>query len=246
MAKFQIKLGGHWQDYEAGEDKVLKRAFMAGFPNAKFSLRGQEYVYDFKRMTQHNKQSGKDREIRAPHKMQPPSAPVVPAGPTTVITVPPGSPGTTIMVPHPKGGGFIAVNVPPSARPGQAMLVPVPPQAIPSGPGGAPPAAPVKKDKGGMSTGAKVAVGGAVVGVGVGGALLGVHMAEHGAEATGEMLGDAAADAGDAIVDAGEAIGDAAVDAGIVDFAVDAGDFIVDAADSAGDFIDKFVDRSTC
>jgi len=33
MAHFQVKLGGEWKDYSSTEDKILKRAFMAGFPS---------------------------------------------------------------------------------------------------------------------------------------------------------------------------------------------------------------------
>merc|ERR1719456_1977249 len=81
-------------------------------------------------MMQINKDSGKERRIRQPMKWKQPAKPLVPAGPTTVITVPAGSPGTTIQVPHPRvKGAFISVNVPASAKPGQAMLVPVPPEA---------------------------------------------------------------------------------------------------------------------
>merc|ERR1719238_167747 len=81
-------------------------------------------------MVQINRDSGKERTIRQPRAWKPPSKPLVPPGPTTVVNVPPGSPGTTIQVPHPRAKGmFIAVNVPASARPGQAMLVPVPPLA---------------------------------------------------------------------------------------------------------------------
>merc|ERR1719502_1288567 len=79
-------------------------------------------------MVQFNTDSGKERKIRQPLKWKPPAKPLVPAGPTTVINVPPGSPGTTIQVPHPRAkGAFISVIVPVSAKPGQAMLVPVPP-----------------------------------------------------------------------------------------------------------------------
>merc|ERR1719271_892514 len=79
-------------------------------------------------MVQTNRDSGKERCIRQPLRWKAPSKPLVPAGPTTVINVPPGSPGTTIQVPHPRAkGAFISVNVPASARAGQAMLVPVPP-----------------------------------------------------------------------------------------------------------------------
>merc|ERR1711865_1222184 len=101
---------------------------MAGFPNARFTLRGQNYIYDFRKMVQINKDTGKQRSIRQPRKWKAPSKPLVPAGPTTVINVPRGSPGTTIQVPHPRvKGAFISVNVPANAKPGQAMLVPVPP-----------------------------------------------------------------------------------------------------------------------
>merc|ERR1719262_1205640 len=78
-------------------------------------------------MVQINKGTGKSRAIRAPKKLKAPTRPLVPPGKTTVVNVPRGAPGTTIQIPYPgKPGAFIAVNVPKSARPGQAMLVPVP------------------------------------------------------------------------------------------------------------------------
>merc|ERR1719460_3570833 len=84
-------------------------------------------------MVQINRDSGKERKIRQPMKWKQPAKPLVPSGPTTVVTVPPGSPGTTIQVPHPRvKGAFISVTVPASAKPGQAMLVPVPPEAAAS------------------------------------------------------------------------------------------------------------------
>jgi len=228
MASFQVKLGSDWQDYSRDEDKILKRAFMAGFPSAKFHLRGQDYQYDFKCMKQVNRATGKTRNIRPPRRWKAPSAPIVPKGKTTVVNVPPGAPGTVIQVPYPgKPGKFIAVNVPASARPGQAMLVPVPDEstativATPSAPAAGGASVPPKSGGGGWTTGGKVA---AVLGVGgaaVGGAILGTHIAEHGLDATVDA-------AGDGLEDAGEAIGD---------FAVDAGEFVVDAGESAGDFI---------
>jgi hypothetical protein len=236
MAKFQVELGSRFQDYCHEEDKILKRAYMAGFPNAKFQLRGQSYIYDFKRMVQVNKASRKERRIRAPHKWKAPSAPIVSPGPTTVVNVPSGAPGTVIQVPYPgQPGKCIAVNVPRSAKAGQAMLVPVPPldQAIDVGGGTAPiSGAPASKTPasatsggGGWSSGAKVAAGGAAVvgvaGAAVGGAVLGAHIAEHGLDATVDA-------AGDGIVDAAEAVGDVAVDVG---------EFVVDAGESMGDFI---------
>merc|ERR1711862_1064097 len=201
---------------------------MAGFPGCKFHLRGNNYQYDFKRLLQKNLSTGKDRQIRIPHKWKQPSAPIVPEGKTTVVNVPAGSPGSVIQVPYPGAPGkFINVNVPSKAHPGQAMLVPVPDlsQAVPvvATPPSIVPAE--KEKKAGWSTGAKVAAGGAAVvgvaGAAVGGAILGEYISEHGLDATVDAVGDGLADAGEAIADA----------------AVDAGEFIVDGAEEVGDFI---------
>lgn len=219
---------------------------MAGFPTAKFQLRGQKYIYDFRQMMQLNVESGKKRAIRQPRKWKQPAKPVVPPGPTTVITVPQGSPGTMIQVPHPRvKGAFISVNVPKSAKPGQAMLVPVPQDvsvAASSAPKKQPhagqsesarttasrvstPPAAATSGGGSWSTGGKVAAGAAgVLGVGgaaVGGVVLGEHIAEHGLDATVDA-------AGDGIVDAAEAT---------EEFFVDAGEFIVDAGEDVADFV---------
>jgi hypothetical protein len=236
MAKFQVKLGGEWKDYGVNEDKILKRAYMAGFPTATFRLRGQNYTYDFVKMRQINSDSGKERCTRQPRKWKPPAKPLVPAGPTTVITVPAGSPGTTIQVPHPRmKGAFISVRVPASARAGQAMLVPVPfgdvvtsKHATPEKKAPAAKSSDVGSGRGsstGWSTGGKVAAGTAAVGAAfcgaVAGVVLGEHIAEHGVDATLDA-------AGDGIADAAEATGE---------FAVDAGEFVVDAAEDLGDFV---------
>merc|ERR1719450_982934 len=94
-------------------------------------------------MVQINTDTRKERQIRAPRNWKAPSKPLVPKGPTTVITVPPGSPGKTIQVPHPGvKGAFIAVNVPRKAKAGQAMLVPVPSEAAVTASGN-----PVKGDR---------------------------------------------------------------------------------------------------
>merc|ERR1712125_265544 len=63
-------------------------------------------------------------DIRAPHRWNPPSTPIMPKGKATVVNVSSGSPGSVIQVPY--ADAFIKVNVPANARPGQAMLVPVP------------------------------------------------------------------------------------------------------------------------
>jgi len=229
MSRFQVHLGSNgWQDYEPAEDKILKRAFMAGFPKAKFQLRGNSYEYDFGKMVQKNLTTRKERAIRPPmrkgrggkqQQWTAPSTPIVAPGKTTVVNVPPGSPGTTIQIPYPgKRGKFIAVNVPATAKPGQAMLVPVPDETSVI-------EAPAPKSGGGTSTVGKILTGGAVlVGVGgaaVGGAILGDHIAEHGIDATIDAMGDGLEDLGE----------------GIGDFAVDAGEFLVDTGEDVGDFI---------
>jgi len=125
----------------------------------------------------------------------------------TVITVGTGQPGTVIIVNDPNNPGQkIDVFVPPTAKAGQKMAVPIP------GKGETVQSVQAKQKKhdeekaekakaGGWSTGAKVAAGGAAVvgigAVGVGGVILGDHLAG----------GDLAADMGDGIVDAGEAVG---------------------------------------
>merc|ERR1712070_919310 len=179
-----------------------------------------------------NTDSRKERSIRQPKSWKAPSKPLVPAGPTTVVTVPPGSAGTTIQVPHPRiKGVFISVHVPPSAKAGQAMLVPVPSQTGTSAKRTSAPkttASPAGADASSgssWSTGGKVAAGTAAgvaaFGGAVGGAILGDHIAEHGLDATGDAVGEG-------IVDAAEAT---------EDFAVDAGEFTVDAAEDLGDFV---------
>merc|ERR1719421_1704495 len=74
---------------------------------------------------------GGEREIRPPHKLKnkAPKKPLVKAGPTICIKVPPGSPGTKIQIPHPsRKGEVICVDVPAKAKAGAAMLVPIPPE----------------------------------------------------------------------------------------------------------------------
>jgi len=231
-ATFQVKLSGAWTNYAPDEDKILKRAYLAGFPHAKYNLRGQEYETNFENMKQKNKTTGKERDIRPPHKWKAPAAPITKQGPTFCITVPHDAPGTTIQVPNPKDKTtFIAVNVPATAKVGQAMLVP-----IPSGPPAALPASEVKgdyvpvthtdaKEKKKWSTGAKVAAVGAgavvVGGLAVGGAVLGEHVAEEGWDATVAELGDVATSVGDTIAEGAE----------------EAVEWTEGAADTVGDFV---------
>merc|ERR1712072_972476 len=158
-------------------------------------------------MVQINRDSGKERQIRQPLKWKPPSKPLVPPGPTTVVNVPRGSPGTTIQVPHPRvRGAFISVNVPASAKAGQAMLVPVPPEPrfIAQHEPGSKSTATAGSVGGGSScwsTGGKVAAVAGIAGAAVGGAILGEHITEHGLDATLDTSGDGIADAAEATAD---------------------------------------------
>lgn len=121
-------LDGQWSNYEKTEDGILKRAYMSGHKRAKYTLRGNRYEYDFIRMKQKNLQSARERDIRPPHNMKPPSKPLIPSGPTLVVKVPPCSAGTVIQVPHPSDKSqMICVKIPGRARVGQSMIVPVPP-----------------------------------------------------------------------------------------------------------------------
>jgi len=237
---FQVKLGGDWKDYGPEEDKILKRAYMSGFPNAKFELRGQRYEYNFKSGVQKNLNSGKIREIRPPHKWQAPSAPVVPPGKTATVKVKRGQPGTQLTLKHPDGG-FYTVSVPRNAKVGQTMLVPIPPHGSAGGHGsgshgghghsGGHGSSGHDDDdhhkKKGWSTGAKVAAG--VAGVAVVGtaAVAGVIIAEEGLDGAEALAESALDEVGDGLVEAGDAIGE---------FGSEAVDFLGEAADSTADF----------
>jgi len=251
---FQVKLAGEWKNYDVAQHKILMRAYLAGFPNARYDSRGHKYEVNFKDMLQKNVSTGKAREIRPPHRVRAPPAPIVPAGKTICITVPPGSAGKEIMVPHPRAPGqMVTVAVPATAKVGQSMLVPLPdvsmmpadgapqwpsqgpmaPSAPPPPPaGGAPPAvaappadAAAPADAETKSKG--MSTGAKVAAVGGGVALAG------GVAVAGAVLGEHIAE------DGWDGFGDAAGDVGegIADAAVDAGEWIGDTAETAADFI---------
>merc|ERR1711920_709394 len=142
------------------------------------------------------------------------------------------------MGPHPTlKGQLVAMNVPPTAKVGQAMLVPLPtgiPKPVEMVEPSAPQAAEVAKLEEGpakeaakkkWSTGAKVAAGttgvAVVGGLAVAGAVLGEHISEEGWDATIAELGDVTTSAGD----------------GIAEGASHVADFASDAVDTVGDFI---------
>jgi len=227
---FQVQLKGEWSDYDHQEDMLLKRAFLVGQKNVRYTFRGSTYEYDFKNMLQLNVQTGKRRDIRPPMGMRAPRAPLLPPGPMICITVPPGAAGSIIEINNPNApGSKIQVSVPASARPGQKMAVPIPEkgEAVES----------VQRKQQGMRTGAKVAVATAGVGVvaaaAVGGVVLGDHLAGGDmAETIGETVADGAEDVGDWVEEAAPDVMDA-----IEDGAEDVVDWLGDAAEDVGDFV---------
>jgi len=235
MPKFQIKLGGAWENYGPEEDAVLKRAFLVGYPTAKFTLRGQSYEYSFKTMTQKNIETGKEREIRPPYGMRAPSKPLIPPGSTIIVTVPAGAAGQNITVNDPNNPGqTIQVAVPPGARPGSKMAVPVPEK-------GETVEALAKRNQG-WSTGAKVAAVGVAGGaLAVGGVILGDHLTGG---AMAEAAAGAAEDMGPGLDAAGDWIAGAAEDAGTwaADAADPAADWASGAAEDAGEWASVAVD----
>jgi len=231
--KFQVKLSGEWTDYRPDEDAVLKRAYMVGQPNVRFSLRKHHYEYDFKNMTQKNMSTHKVREIRPPYGVQPPSSPLLAPGPMTVISVPPDLPaGSTITINDPNNPGQqVQVAVPPGAQPGAKIAVPLPNKGES--------VEDMKDRQKGHSTGAKVAMGAAGVaavgGLAVGGVILGDHLTGGHlgtagmVESTGDWVSGAAGDVADwTSTAAGDAADWTSTAAG------DAGDWVTgDAADWA-------------
>jgi len=228
--KFQIQLSGEWKDYEPEEDMVLKRAYLVGQPNARYSLRGHNYEYNFGKMVQKNLGTNKERQIRPPRGMRAPKTALLPPGPMVVIAVPKGAAGTTMEINDPNNPGRkLQVNVPPGAKPGQKMAVPVPAkgQDVKA----------VQQKQTSYSTGAKLAMGvggvAAVAGLAVGGVILGDHLSDGAvADWAGDALGDGV---GDALEGATAWTEGAAEDVG--EFAGEAVDWLGDAAQDIGDFV---------
>ena len=235
--KFQIVLSGKWEDYCKEEDMVLKRAYLVGQPNARFSLRGQQYEYNFAKMIQRNLGTKKEREIRPPPGFTAPKAPLLPKGQMVILTVRKGQAGQTIEIKDPSNPGqMMLVKVPEGAKAGQKMAVPVPEkgESVET----------VQAKQKSHSAAAKLAMGtagvAAVGGLAVGGVILGDHLSDG---AVGDAVG---VDIGGAVAEAGTAVEGAAAEAGewfegagetIVDAAEDAGDWLGDAAEDTGDFI---------
>jgi hypothetical protein len=234
-----VKLDGHWKDYDPEEDKILKRAYMIGNQSVEYSFRKTHYRYDFKKMQQTNVDTGKSREIRRPYGFPPPpKGSILPTGPMVVTKVLKGQPGRMTTVPDPNNPGqLIDVFVPPQAKVGSKMAIPIPKKGESVAQVQEKQRKHAEKQKGKWSTGGKIATAGAALvavgAVGVGGVILGDHLA--GGDMA-ETIGETAVDVGE---DIGEAIGDFAEDA--VDWLGDAGedaiDWLGDAGEDMGDFI---------
>jgi len=244
--KWQIKLEGHWQDYDQQEDRILKRAWLVGQKNVSYQLRGQRYEYNFEKMLQKNVKTQKERSIRPPPGPRPPKHALLPTGPMTVVTVAQGKQGKVMTVRDPNNAGqTINVHVPPHAKPGSKMAVPLPAkgenvQAVQE----KQKKHDEEKKKKGWSTGAKVAASGAALvgvgAVGVGGVILADTLA--GGDMADTIAGvtvDAADAVADGVAEAGDALADWAPGAAeeLGDFAGDAADWLGDAGEDIGDFI---------
>merc|ERR1712232_1098762 len=161
---------------------------------------------------QTNVDTGKSREIRQPYGFPPPpKGSILPTGPMVVVKVLAGQPGQMTTVPDPNNPGRqINVFVPPQAKVGSKMAIPIPKKGESVAEVQEKQKKHAEKQKGQWSTGGKIATTGAALvavgAVGVGGVILGDHLAG----------GDMAETIGETAVgeDVGEAIGDFAEDAG--------------------------------
>merc|ERR1719330_2243395 len=146
-----------------------------------------------------------------------PARPLLPPGPTVVVTVPdPWAPSMEVNDPN-NPGNVVTVAIPPNARPGMRLAVPVPGK-------GEDPGAPAQRQQG-WSTGTKMAAGAAAVGaLAVGGVVLGEHLSGGALSAWGE----------EAAGDVGEAIAGTDAGAAVIDAAGDVGDWAGDAAADVG------------
>lgn len=226
-SKFQVKLDGQWKDYDTEEDKILKRAYMVGSCIVEYTFRNNHYRYDFSRMLQQNVVTGKYREIRRPRHFPPrPKSSILPIGPMVFVQIKAGQPGTMITLPDPNNAGQkINVFVPPQARVGSKMAIPIPKKGESVADAQGKQKKHAEETKGRSTTGKTATTGAALVAVGavgVGGVILGDHLAGGDmAETIGETTADVAEDVG-------EEIGD---------FAEDAVDWLGDAGEDVGDFI---------
>merc|ERR1719291_604085 len=194
-------------------------------------------VITVKRQT--NLGTKKVREIRPPRNMPQPASPLLPAGPMVVITVKRGQAGKEIEIDDPNNRGKkIKVNVPPGAKAGQKMAVPVPEVgesvatvAEKQKKHGA--AAKLAMGVGGVAAVGALAVGGVVLGDHLTGGHLGVADAAEGyAEDIADWAPGAAEDAGEWATGAAEDVADWAEGA-----YEDSVDWLEGAADDVGDFV---------
>lgn len=213
--RFQVKNDSRWEDFEAHEDLLLKRAFLVGQKQVQYTFGEVSYLFDFEEMTQTNVATNGKRTIRAPSGLVPPKEALLPKCGLVIVTVPPGSAGTTITVDSPNSPGRkIRVNVPKGAKPGNRMAVPVPE--------GNETVEDVVKRQQGHNLGGKFAAGGALVAVAAGAAVGGVLLVDH---ITGSEFADEGLQAVEEVPDVAESVLEPTVD-WIGDAGVDTGDFI--------------------
>jgi len=152
---FQAKIGSRWVDFKKEYSDLLNEAYVSGVPSMRLIIQSVIYKFDFEKMEQKNLHTTEVCQLRAPHDASRPTrkktakfsaSDLSPAGfkaklkrmsargslvgsqrPVYVVRVPEGSPGTTIVVPHPKIlGQKLPVAVPREAKAGQPLFLPVP------------------------------------------------------------------------------------------------------------------------
>lgn len=205
MPFFEIELGGKWQAFDADVGKKMADAMSRGASEYRFSAHGQDYVVDFKTMTQKNCKSGTERPIRDRNAK---------SGGHHGGKHHGGGGGIKVHGGGPVHDGGIHVHTPvPSAPPAGAVA-----PAAPAGfvaPAAPAPAAPKKDEKkggagfaGGLVAGMAVMGGAVVAGVAV---TEGIDVSDLAGDAAdlGAALGDAAADGAAAAVDAAGDVSDA-------------------------------------
>mmetsp|Transcript_15806 Transcript_15806/g.37196 ORF Transcript_15806/g.37196 Transcript_15806/m.37196 type:complete len:484 (+) Transcript_15806:136-1587(+) len=62
--QFEVRLEGAWKPFQADVEALLEREFSSGKGSAKMTMYGQEYLIDFRGLTQKNLKTGKLRPMR--------------------------------------------------------------------------------------------------------------------------------------------------------------------------------------
>jgi len=134
MSLFQAQnQNGTWKDYAPAAAEVLAQAYASGVPSLSLHVRGLMFKFDFEKMQQTNRNTSEVMNMRPPTDLARPLRKKTLVGSMCrekeyyAVRVPKGSPGTKILVPHPKNlGKTLQVRVPAEANVGQPLFVQIP------------------------------------------------------------------------------------------------------------------------